>query len=802
MAESEQKAASYSCIGKYVDPLYIPEDLLNEGRVAISADEADHHNHKYTEFSGSVLIENNTSSLSSPRVFLEDISNQALMDGPIIMRDQGLLITGSKAVGNLDTGESTIEDASFLLHQSRFRGSAEAITRTGEKHLIISSGEFTRCEPDSNTWALRGGNITLKPETGFGTATNVTIRIKGVPVGYIPYIKFPIDDKRHTGILMPAISFDNEAATDFSLPIYLNISPSMDATYTPRSIWRRGISHQLQFRFITEQSSNEINGAWLKEDDLYDENILLDQRSAGSSLSDEHIKQDRWFFNFRHNRGATSRFKTTLRYSAVSDNEYLDDLGGNFGSSAVDQFQNPVDVALASRRVPNLERLGEMNYQGNHWNALIRAQGFQKLSLSGGKTYERLPQFQLNYANTSKVTDIRSRLDLTKFDKDNEFEKGLKKIIGNRYVLDLSIATPLRSNWGFFTPKVAVIHRSYKLEDVPVDGVPGEYHTDESELTTPKFSIDTGLYFDRSFGRKTDTDTNQFLQTLEPRLYFLYVKEEDQDLLPIFDTSPLTSSYHQMFRDNRFSGSDRIGDARQASLGITNRFIDSNSGSELVRFDIGQIYYFKDRKVLLPPQLPAVDPTASTSPLYSQLKLSWSPNWRLSASIQWEPRNGTTNKGGLSLKYLGDLNHILNLSYRYTNKDTEKLGNFDSVEESDINFIWPIKGGWSVIGKWNYGWDAKQTIESFFGLEYNDCCWKSRLVVRRFLKGPINVTLRVDDASEPDGFRDISTLDIQADTGIFFEFQLKGLATLGGRLNSLLDTAIPGYRKREEQISR
>src|SRR5690606_22053450 len=114
----------------------------------------------------------------------------------------------------------------------------------------------------------------------------------------------------------------------------------------------------------------------------------------------------------------------------------------------------------------------------------------------------------------------------------------------------------------------------------------------------PIFSVDSGLYFDRTsnlFGQG-------YTQTLEPRLFYLYVPEEDQTDLPIFDTSEPGFNYDSLWRDNRFSCRDRIGDANQISLGVTNRWLDEK-GLERQRFSIGQSYYFRDREV----QLPGID---------------------------------------------------------------------------------------------------------------------------------------------------------------------------------------------------
>jgi LPS-assembly protein len=142
----------------------------------------------------------------------------------------------------------------------------------------------------------------------------------------------------------------------------------------------------------------------------------------------------------------------------------------------------------------------------------------------------------------------------------------------------------------------------------------------------------------------------------------------------------------------------------------------------------------------------------------------------------------------------------VNVNYTYTASEIQQPSLITKSEESDVNLIWPISQHWSAIGRWNFGWDDNRTIEAFAGLEYNDCCWKTRLVWRRFLKDPRNVTQFVDDPTAPGGFTAVNDLKTPSDVGIFFEFQLKGLAMLGGRLDSLLEDAIPGYREREDII--
>jgi LPS-assembly protein len=292
-----------------------------------------------------------------------------------------------------------------------------------------------------------------------------------------------------------------------------------------------------------------------------------------------------------------------------------------------------------------------------------------------------------------------------------------------------------------------------------------------------------------------------FQQTLEPRLYYLYVEFDEQADLPQFDATATTPSYSQLFRRNRFAGYDRLGDANQISLGISTSFLFSSTGAEFLRASIGQTYYFQDREVIFRPSR-SEDPTAESSPIFSQLRMALGSTMSLNTRLEWDPSEGRTNQGKLSFKYYPDERRILNVTYSYTNPEVKSLfvdGETNS-KESDLSFFWPVYRNWSAIGRWNYGWNANQTIESLFGVEYNSCCWRFRVAFHRFLKSPRVITVTVDDPDSPTGQRTERGLDRRSDTGIFFEFQLKGLADLGGSLDRLLEDSIPGYRAREERL--
>jgi LPS-assembly protein len=779
------------CEGYYRQPAWFLNLVNQTGKlqdyssmpIEVTADFADYMERSESLLEGDVIIRQGTRHIKSDLARLDDKQEVVSLEGNVQVRQPGLLFHGTSGTSNLTSHAGEINDASFLIHEASFRGKADRIHSTDENRISIENGRFTRCEPGSNFWYLNGEDISLLTEKNYGTARNVVIEVKDVPVIYLPYLRFPTSRERASGFLMPSLGHQSDGGTDISAPYYFNLAPHYDATYTPRSIWKRGLLNEGQFRYKTAHSYNVLNAAFLADDNEYDNRTLVENSDGDNLPIGAFEKQDRWLLNIRHSGGWNKRLQSSIRYSVVSDESYLHDLGGDIDPDSIEQYVGGVDHSLTNRRTAALDQLGEITYFGQNWSVAGRLQGFQLLDRTATESYERLPQLTANYGRTYNHIQFHISSEYTYFDRDNDALLGLPRIVGGRYKADAKVSLPARNSWGFFVPSVLMKHRSYDIKDTPAG-------TDTSPtVSVPGFSVDSGLIFDRSL----NINNHELNQTLEPRLYFLWVDEDEQNSLPNFDSVRLTPSFNNIFRDDRFGGGDRVGDARQVSAGITSRVLGNRNGSELIKASLGQIYYFKDREVVLPDDPVGIDNEADRSALYSNLKVSLFENLMLRGNLEWDPKENRTNRGSLSVQYQTQLKQIINLRYSYTSEDVKTISQYAGQEESDISFFWPVKSNWNLLGRWNYGWDNHQTIESLVGIEYNDCCWRARLAFRRYLRDPGQDKFLVPGQSLP-----IQTLDVEAESGIFFEFQLKGLATVGRKLNSLLNESIIGYREIEE----
>ena len=189
-------------------------------------------------------------------------------------------------------------------------------------------------------------------------------------------------------------------------------------------------------------------------------------------------------------------------------------------------------------------------------------------------------------------------------------------------------ATAWKTATAFWRPGLRLRSTSYWLDGLDQNFVDSAGSTRQAlrpSTTAPSLHLDAGLFLERPMPLAADRGT----WTLEPRLRYLYTPwRTDQAFNPAFTTTESPFSYASLWSDDRFSDSDRLGDANQLSLGLSSRLLAA-SGLERFHFGIGQILYFRDRRVFLTSPALSNQNSQSVSPLATQAGLetdtgSWS----------------------------------------------------------------------------------------------------------------------------------------------------------------------------------
>ena len=651
------------------------------------------------------------------------------VDGALVFEGPGVRLASEGARVDLDDDVFETGRTSYRLDVDGRRASGRASGARGEPDGVfeLEGATYSTCPPERLDWFIRADRIRLDTEAGVGTARGIALRFKGVPVFALPAFSFPVGTKRKTGFLAPAVARGDRTGFEVLVPWYWNIRPELDATFVPRLMTKRGVQLQSELRWLNSR------GAW-----TLDHEILSDRE-----------RDDEWrsFARLEHAGTLGSRWRTEVEYATVSDEAYFEDLGNS----------------LRTASITHLEQRAELVYEDPLTVAAVRLQGFETvdptLDVPAARPYRRVPQVAVSTEYPDRPFGLRGSVDgeFVYFDRADS-------VTGARVDLRPELSLPLGGDAWFVRPGASWRLTHYGLDDG------GPQDLDSTTRTLPTASLDAGLFFDRRLG------TGGSVQTLEPRLFYLRVPYRDQDELPVFDSSAFDFNVSQLFRENRYSGPDRVADADQVSLALTTRVIDGGDGRESLRASIGQIVFLDERRVRLPQEEFGAtgglgERDANRSDLVAELRTRLRPDWIASANLQWNPDTNTTVRGSALVSYRPGPDRIVNLGHRVVSTGTSA-----ETEQLDVSAIWPLAGlgapQWRLSGRWNYSLDADVSLETLLGVEYESCCWALRAAARRYIS---------DDGEDHDN-------------AFYLQLVLKGLAPVGQDYGTALESAILGYR--------
>jgi LPS-assembly protein len=742
----ERDRACRQCRGRYEDPL-ASEDTSTEpeeSEIRARADSGQLEGDEVILLGGARAVQGYR-RMSGDQVTIDRERNSATISGNVTLREPGVLLTGDRAEIFSESGKATVQEGHYVFHDRHMRGSADLLERDEIGIVHIHEGKFTYCAPGENQWVVRAEKMDLDFEEGLGTARDATVEIKDVPVFYTPWLSFPLDDRRRTGFLWPDFGNDSTGGLDVTVPYYFNLAPNYDALYSPRYIEERGLNHGLVLRYLNPLIGHwSFGGAYMSSDDKYEDDVS-DDRST-----------DRWLAQVQQNGLFQQRWRSRIDYSKASDIDYLKDLE---------------TTSLESQRETSLLQLGSLDYLGDDWLLGLDVQQFQSLADDIQEDYKKLPQFTASYRNSGTPFQLEPVVvaQYSNFDSDEE------RVTGQRMYGEAGLRYPMLWPYGFVTPTVKYRQLYYELSDTQ-DSV---FFEDDSPSTgTALASLDSGLYFDRF----TSFNGKSFLQTLEPRLYYLYSGYEEQSGQPDFDSAELTFTYNQLFRETRFSGRDRLDDANQVSMGLTTRFIDEETGRSLLDASIGQIYYLRDRKVRLNPLDEPLDDSGSE--IAGELGFAPSEQLGARASLVYDPFDDRMNSANFFTSYETHKGALFNVGYSYRRfRSTQRA--LPSTEEAHISTYLPLTRNWSLFGALNYSLEADESVEDMFGVEYDSCCWTFRLLHLRYYN---NVSGTVPDFNDPDLERENTTQ---------FQIILKGMGGYGDEITNIMEDMIRGFDERD-----
>lgn len=713
-----QCPASDSSLNYTAPPVFTDDNIE---KINVSAEQVKNIDNTISAFSGNVLIERHLLRLRADEVLHDQQSQRLDLSGNIHADTESMSLSADSGWLNLESGEGELYNSHYYMVDSQLNGKTPLFSLGKNDLTVLQNTQFSSCPEQQMDWYLNMSSLELDQLNATGTATHTVLWIKDVPVFYLPWIQFPLGEERRSGLLMPGFGSSSSSGFEYSQPWYWNIAANHDATLTPRYYRKRGSMLQTEYRFLTQQSAGEFNIEYLENDKLLDEERYLLKLNNRNKLG-EHLQLN-------------------LIATDASDSDYLKDFGNN----------------ISLTNTTHLQKQAQLRYFNSGWNSTLTAQAYETIDQTiaiENRPYRRLPQLSLRGRETLVESDMQS-LDFNLNAEWVDFEhESDTKTQGARTHFYPRFSVPMQGNAWFLKPAAGFMYTRYDI----TDSLGNSIDIQERQLSVS--SIDSGLFFEREIG------DGSFIQTLEPRLYYLHIPYEDQSGIPLFDTSEQSFGFSSLFRENRFNGIDRVGDANQATFAISSRLLDIDDGSEMLNLSLGRIYYFDDQQVSLDNSINQ----ANSSDIIGEISGQYQ-NWKARSSVQWDRKTEQADKRSFQLNYAASNDAVFNLGYRFRRDSLDENNN---IEQTDVSFAWPFARNYSMLSRWNYSITRERDIETLFGIQYESCCWAIRLITQRYL---------TDNISEP------------YDSSIMFQFVLKGFGSISDKAaTETLKHAILGYQ--------
>ena len=686
-----------------------------------------------TKFTGNVKLAASGNKISADEVTIDKVGGVIETKGNTRFQNESMTIEADRLTASSSDRKVELINSKYLLNESTGRGAAGSLG-ISESGAVLKESTFTTCTQEVPDWELSASEISLSTEDNEGEAWNTVFRVKDIPVFYLPYFTFPLTDERKTGFLYPQIGSSNKSGFEMSTPYYWNIAPNMDATITPNYMSKRGTQLNTEFRYLIDGQFGQLDIEYLGEDKEFETN------------------DSRWLHRYQHVGTFSENYRVHVDYSDISDDNYLVDLDSPQFSSS-DAY---------------LWRVGELGYFSDYWHSRFIVQDFKVLG-NNQESYKTLPQLEseLYYPIGFSNATFNMYGEYTHFDISDELLP-----TADRFHMEAGFSLPYQKPGWFINADARVMHTYYQQDNIEfVNANTGLELEENINRTLPKVRIHGGLNFDR--------DTSFFfenkVQTFEPQVQYLYIPDEDQSDIFVYDTSALQDDFDGLFRDRRFSGLDRVAEANQVSIGATTRILNEDN-SELFRLSLGRIFYLNDSNISFNEQGERIDESALAADLFVQL----ARRWQLQTDIQYNTDNSETDKSQISLDYRHDERNLVQLSHRYINNFSG-----ETIEQMRLLASFPLNKDWQFVGHATMDMVRERSLETYAGFQYESCCWAVRFAYHR------DINTNLDDTDFNNQNRD------EFDSGFMVQFVLKGL---GGNqkplpIDDMLETGIFGYKR-------
>jgi len=555
--------------------------------------------------SGNVEVYYQKVKLFADRIQLNLETKDVYAEGQVVIQTADEVVSCEKIHFNLENSQGKLEKVRGRI-QPTISYEAESVERKDVDFYSFHKARLTSCTQAVPRWKFSCSRANFKKDD-FMEMWNSVLAIKGIPIFYLPYMRYPLDEERSTGFLMPELGYSGQKGFFFSESFFWAIKRNMDTTLNVDYYSTRGLGGGLEFRYI-------LSGGTTGHLNLYYFKFKKEPEQETPSSA--------YLIRFQHNQDLPWLFKLVADVDLQSSYDFLREFDNNFKRAVVSNRRTQVYLSRA----------------WSYYNFNIRVSRFETYYANKDDSIIRYDLPQIKFSS-SKIK-LFSPLYFSFYSSFDRWEYGWQS--------DYEEDKQRQSESISFSPSLSL----------PFTGIPW-------------LSVTTSLtgnlnYYFQSYapGTKKIVDESLFshnyilnVQFLGPVFYRIFRDAEDAPKLKHIIEPTLTYTYETPIDD-----SDRIINYRdpfrlhQIKYGLTNRFLvkKDEMAREVLMIAIENIYYLSPengplRIYLVDGEIPKFSDLKGTVRFYPAMRYSidfsgfWNPYHQTLSSIRVGANLGSIN---------------------------------------------------------------------------------------------------------------------------------------------------------------
>ncbi len=471
-------------------------------------------------------------------------TKDVVAEGNVVIQSKGEVIRAERVLCNLDSGRATVDRASGLVPPSLLF-EAKTLERKQADLYGMTKARFTACAQPNPRWSFDLSRANLK-KGDYVQMWNAVLRVKNVPVFYMPYLRYPLRD-RATGFLLPMLGQGADKGFLISESFYWAMASNMDATIGLDLYPSKGVGAGLEYRYLFPGGTKGALNLY-----YFDYKKQSDGTDQGTSSI---IRLD-------HTQALPLGFTLVANVDYQTSFSFLRDFDNNFQRALSFTRQIQAYLSRSWRR----------------FNLSARASRFETYfsQLDDSNVSTSLPQVTFNVFKTKLLAPIyfsmATTVSRTQYGWKSDFAAGTEKR-STRFGISPALSIPFSSIPWLTATTTVTANLNYYGQSL----VPGTSTIVDEPLFTHNYQAAfeiVGPVFYRLFYNRAGQP--RLKNIIEPFVNYSYDS-------PTNDAGRIVTNYGYFFRYH------------QMTYGVTDRFLFKGAGDqavEVLSLALGQTYYF------------------------------------------------------------------------------------------------------------------------------------------------------------------------------------------------------------------